>query len=1306
VAAALFVVLSLTLTSSPALAAGDPVDEVHYTFTSGTSIALDWRGAANDVRWGPTAAYGSSATGTAPQWTPWSSAGPFWQVELTGLTPGAVYHYSIGGGPDWTFHTPPSGEFRFDAIGDIGSTTAFSKLGNTLDQIANDDPSFVLMIGDLTYANATNATQAVVDQHFNDVMRWSTSAAYMPAWGNHEYDVAGADDLRNYKGRLLMPHAAASPGSPDISCCGDDWGWFDAGGVRFIAYPEPWTGALADWQSKAATLMQQAQNDPSITYVVTYGHRPAYSTGYHPGEPKLAGILDGFGDSYSKYVLNLVGHSHDYERFQPIHGVTHVTIGSPSSAQGPWSSTDPRTAYRALHLAHLRVDVSSTGLRIQAICGLPASSDDITCDNGSVIDEYTIGVPPVVPTATDFYVDKTMSTCSDTGQGTAATPYCTIAKGLTRMAPGTTLFVGDGTYAETVKFSGSGTATKPITVTAWPGRDPVVGQGMSNGVYISGRSYIRISNLHVDHSTADGIYLSKSDHLTITGNTVTHAGLPQSGQLGAGFYVKTVTDSLVSANTADHNTDTGIYLTLSTTRTTISYNEVSFNAAVYTRRTPGIWVTSSGNTIIGNVTHDNEDSGIYFSSNSADNLATLNVTYDNGDHGIDNLNVTNNRLIGNTVYRNCTSGINVEGTSSGVVVKNNVAVDNAVYPAYGGVACSRRAGNIGVYDSATSSTVVDHNLVWLTRPGAMYVYGASYTSLDALKAAHPTLEVHGVQGDPRFANAAAWDLQLLHGSAAIDRADSGASGEQPTDVNGHDRVRDPTADNSLAEGPRRYDDLGAYEFQPDQGQASAPNATLTASPTSGATPLPVTADASGSSDPQGESLTFTFDFGDGSPVVGPQSSPVATHTYDQTGVRTLTVSVANTSGLSSTATQTITITATGSAAPPTARLTVTPTTGTAPLAVTADAAASTDPQGQTLTYSFDFGDGSPVVGPQASAQAEHTYATAGSYTVTATATNQSALSAGATQAVTVSAAPAAPTARLAVTPTSGSAPLAVSADAAASTDPQGQALTYSFDFGDGSPVVGPQTSPQANHTYVSAGSYTVTVTVRNTSGLTSPATGNVTVSVAVTTQPKYVEQIATNYSTTANKTSGYVTVWRGGGVPVGELAVVTLQLTGSPGTGPVTATDARGNSYAVASDVADGQGGRLVVLYGRVATALDVNDKITAGFPAASGYRMIADRLHDAAHVDVASSATGTTPAFSSGAAQTTSAPELVFGVVALTSGSAAPVWDAGWTALAPYAVGSNYVGRAWRAPTSPTSASASGSASGRWLASVVAFAP
>src|SRR3954452_21995950 len=984
--------------------AAQAVDEVHYTFTSATSVAIDWRGDANDVRWGLTTDYGNTAQGVAPAWAPWSSAGPFWQLELNGLPRGTTYHYSIGGGRDFTFHTPPSGSFRFDAIGDVGDTVSFSKLGATLSAIANDEPSFVLMVGDLTYANAPGASISVVDQHFNDMMNsWGSSAAYMPAWGNHEYDVPGSDDLRNYKGRLLMPNAQASPGSPAISCCGDDWGWFDAGPVRFISYPEPWTGAWADWQTKANVVMNQAQNDPSIKYIITDGHRPAYSTGYHPGEAQLASILDGFGSSYSKYVLNINGHSHDYERFQPIQGVTHITVGTPSSVELPWSSTDSRTAFRAMHLAHLRVDVSDTGLRIQSVCDLATSKDDTTCVQGAVLDEYTIGTPISTPPKTQYYVDKTVSGCSDTGPGTADTPYCTITKGVSRLQAGYTLYIGDGTYAESIKPAVSGTTAAPITITAWAGRSPVV-TGATNGVHLSQKSYITVSNLTVTGTVTDGIYVTKSDHIVVSGNHVSGSGRPAQGQTAPGISIRTTNSSQVLTNTVDRNNGTGIYVTSTSTDTLVADNEASFNAEGWQRNANGINVTSPGNTVLRNVTHDNEDSGIQFYTGANDNLAALNVTYNNGDHGIDNLNATGGRIISNTVYRNCTSGINVEGTSGNYTVENNIAVDNAVYPAYNGIACARRAGNIGVWDSAPTTTTVDHNLVWLTKSGTLYVFKTSYTSLAAMQAGTGQ-EANGVQSDPLFFDLPTWDLQLRSGSAAIDRGDSAVSGAQARDILGNNRVDDPNTDNSHASGPRLYDDLGAYEYQPDVAPApTPPTAALTVTPASGLSPLQVTADAGGSTDPQGQALTYAFDFGDGA-TSGSQSTATATHTYTTAGTFTVKVTVTDSSGLSDTTTATIATTQPAAPTPPTAALTVTPASGLSPLQVTADATGSTDPQGQALTYAFDFGDGA-TSDPQSTATATHTYTTAGTYTAKVTVTDTSGLSAIATQAVSVSAAPA------------------------------------------------------------------------------------------------------------------------------------------------------------------------------------------------------------------------------------------------------------------------------------------------------------
>ena len=75
--------------------------------------------------------------------------------------------------------------------------------------IAATNPNFVLVTGDLTYGDEDG--QFVVDQHFNDVMVWSRTIPYMPAWGNHEWINSG-DNMRNYKGRFDLVNPKSSPG--------------------------------------------------------------------------------------------------------------------------------------------------------------------------------------------------------------------------------------------------------------------------------------------------------------------------------------------------------------------------------------------------------------------------------------------------------------------------------------------------------------------------------------------------------------------------------------------------------------------------------------------------------------------------------------------------------------------------------------------------------------------------------------------------------------------------------------------------------------------------------------------------------------------------------------------------------------------------------------------------------------------------------------------------------------------------------------------------------------------------------------
>ena len=121
------------------------------------------------------------------------------------------------------------------------------------------------------------------------------------------------------------------------------------------------------------------------------------------------------------------------------------------------------------------------------------------------------------------------------------------------------------------------------------------------------------------------------------------------------------------------------------------------------------------------------------------------------------------------------------------------------------------------------------------------------------------------------------------------------------------------------------------------------------------------------------------------------------------------------------------------------------------------------------------------MGPQASPTASHTYTQTGTFTVQVTVTDTAGLSSTASKTVSVTDAP--PVASLNISPNQPGVGQVVTADASASTDTDATPIaSYTFNFGDGSAVVGPQASPTATHVYGRAAFFTVTVTVRDTAG--------------------------------------------------------------------------------------------------------------------------------------------------------------------------------------------------------------------------------
>jgi PKD repeat protein len=85
------------------------------------------------------------------------------------------------------------------------------------------------------------------------------------------------------------------------------------------------------------------------------------------------------------------------------------------------------------------------------------------------------------------------------------------------------------------------------------------------------------------------------------------------------------------------------------------------------------------------------------------------------------------------------------------------------------------------------------------------------------------------------------------------------------------------------------------------GQVTVTDAAPTARLVLQASGLVLTADASTSTDGDATPIaSYRFDFGDGSAAVGPQTGAIAVHTYQAAGHYTVTVTVTDTAGLTST----------------------------------------------------------------------------------------------------------------------------------------------------------------------------------------------------------------------------------------------------------------------------------------------------------------------------------------------------------------------------------------------------------------------
>ncbi|HIC95648.1 TPA: PKD domain-containing protein, partial [Candidatus Bipolaricaulota bacterium] len=245
-----------------------------------------------------------------------------------------------------------------------------------------------------------------------------------------------------------------------------------------------------------------------------------------------------------------------------------------------------------------------------------------------------------------------------------------------------------------------------------------------------------------------------------------------------------------------------------------------------------------------------------------------------------------------------------------------------------------------------------------------------------------------------------------------------------------------------------------------------------------------------SSDPDGEIVSWEWDFGDG--TASDKQNP--SHRYLRAGIFTVRLTVTDDAGDIGRATREIVVSPAPPNEPPQALFSFSPTRPT-----TEDTIQftdrSTDPDGEITFRFWDFGDGSNSTEENPT----HKYADSGRYTVVLTvADNRGATDSFSREImVTKLAVNQPPQANFTFSPPSPTAGDIVQF-LDQSTDPDGRVVFWFWSFGDGST----STLKDPSHRYKAPGTYTVTLKVADDEGATAEASRRLTVSPGPAGQPQ------------------------------------------------------------------------------------------------------------------------------------------------------------------------------------------------------------